>query len=1350
MHSLCFIVAMCLLSSIVSAQPLSKEITILQSNERSIVFEYKPEYTSHDTIVSSGHEYLLFDFVSSQVVQSKETIGSPDLRFRGFPIGIPSESGTTVQVIAADYEDIPNTLLSPVPSLRMRDEMIEAKDYMMDPDKYSHIGFVPGVVAALSPPSRSRTMLLATVKVFPVQFNPATRTLRKYSRIVVEVVYAPTRERRVYNEDDRPFADVLLNFEQAKSWKFENTQPLVKPGNAPSVLATGEWYRLTIVDEGIYKLDAQFFASAGISLALVDPRTLKIFGNGGMEVPESIAQPRTTDLLENAIHVEGESDGQFNQGDYVLFYGKSTRGWKYDPVSRSLRHYINHYSEANVYWLTFGGAPGKRMQSQASSTETPTLVPDRFQDGTFVEEEKVNLLSSGKDWYGFPLSQGNPTTYTSMLSGLVLNDIIRYRYLLVARSELSPTFTVKQSGQVIGTHTLGTVSYDSPFAYATASPYSNSSRGIPFETESSSSLPNATSLLAFSFSSPSVSGTGWIDWIEILYPRRFDAASNALKFRSPDTTGIVEYQLGQFTVQPFIFNITRADDVKRMTGATGAYRIRAAEVAGAVSEYYAAADGTFKRPVGIERIQNQNLHEFGTGADFIIITSQKFRAAANRLAEFREDLAHGNLRTAVLEVDHIYNEFAGGLPDVTAIRDFLKYAYDTWNPRPRYLLMLGQASYDYKEILGYRSSYVPTWQSVESRDDVGSYATDDFFVQFGGDNALWLIPGRISSRTNAEANLVVEKIQRYETTSAKENWKMRMLYIGDDSWTPEREDGTIHSEAAEQLSRYSTPDEFDKKKIYIAEYPTVQTPQGRRKPGAYQAIIDEINQGVLAVNFTGHGNPTVWTHESIFNVQTSIPQLVNGNKLSHFFAATCNFSQFDDPKRYTGSEILLNKPDGGAVGVVSATRKVFAGSNNYLHRNIFLQLFRRNPAGRFADPRVATALYAFKAYGGNSVNDQKFFFMGDPTTEIQYPKGYAAIDSVNGEPVDSINGAPRVNPIRLKALSKVVVKGTIRGAYNQPDTTLSGRVALAVNDASRTTTIPNFAPGIDWSYIASGGTIYRGENSILGGRFRAEFVVPKDISYADSTSLGRLVAYFSAGDHDGAGYTSKVNISGTNTSAPEDGIGPSIALFLDSRSFRAGDLVSEHPTLYVDMTDASGINTSASGLGHRIEIWLNESPQSQDITEFYSSKLDDYTQGTAQYQLKGLAQGRNSIRVRAWDTYNNSSSSATFFEVTSADQLRISDVYNYPNPFSSTTTFTFRHNQLVPLMVKIKIYTIAGRLIQSLEEISAGEPFTQVQWDGRDRDGDMLANGVYLYKVILRAPDGRFSSEALGKLAIVK
>ena len=1339
------------------AEEPAAQIKVLRSDEQSFVFEYTPIYSSPRTITEGGMDMMILDFPGSIPVHTDTTIGAPDLRYATFPLGFPTEAGNAVQVIAADYEDVTNVVIAPVPNYRVREEMEEVATYRVDPEKYSASAFLPARVAALSAVGSTRSMLLGSVQVFPLQYNPSTRTVRKYTRLVLEVVYGASKTNRVQNQDDLLFRDVLLNYNIARSWKF-GSQPSLARAAIPSLLASGEWYRITVAEDGVYALSVQYLASLGINTAAIDPRTIKIYGNGGTEVPENIAAARPADLVENAIYVEGETDGGFNASDYVLFFGKSARGWRYNPSAGVLNHYLNHYSEVNYYWLTFGGNPGRRMQEQASLPDNPTVIPMKFLDGIAIEEETVNLFSSGKDWYGQSYSPGGSRTYVNFLPGLVPSDIITYRYSLVARSENLPRFTVRDNGQTLGTHGLPEISYISDYVYATA---------VTAQVTGTSTLPNNTSQLNFSFSSSSVAGTGYNDWIEIQYPRRFEAVGNYLRFRSPDVTGVVEYRLEQLA-SPIILNVSQFDNVRRVTGVVGSYTFRAAETAGQMAEYCAAGSNAFKLPAGITRVDNQDLHGISSGYDFIILTTPEFRAPAERLRAYREQPAHGNLRTIVVDVNQIYNEFGGGIPDVAAVRDFLKYAYDTWTPRPLFVLMLGQGSFDYKGRLGGRSSYVPTWQSLESRHGTESYSTDDFFVKFDlfGSNNTSMVTGRIPSRTVAEAEAYIGRLVGYEENSARDPWKMRMLYIGDDGLTTEGDDGVLHSQDAEILAeafyaqgRKYTPEVFERKKIYIAEYPTVNTSQGRRKPGAYQAIIDEINRGVLIVNYAGHGNPTLLAHENIFNVQTSIPQLTNANKLSLFILATCNFSQFDDPARPTGSEILINRQGGGAIGVISATRKVFAGQNAYFHQQIFRRLFVIDAFGRVVVERPATTIFLFKASSSNSVNDQKYFYMGDPTMRLQYPSGYASIDSINEQRVDStmdttgtLIARPVSLPIEIKALARITVKGTIRDQNNLPDSSFQGSLLLTINDATRGATIANFPTGCTsncWTYTLTGGTIYRGDNSVRNGRFSATFVVPKDIAYADSSTRGRLVTYFTGASSDGAGYTGKIRVGGTETAAL-DTTAPTMNVYLDSRSFRSGDMVSEDPVLYVDLVDSNGINTSVSGIGHRIEAWVNNSPQSKDVTEFYSSKLDNYQEGTVQYPLTGLPLGRNVVRVRAWDTHNNAAAGEAVFEVASSQQLRISDVMNYPNPFAGGTSFTFKQNQLSSLTVVVKVYTLAGRLIQSLEAVTIGDPFIRIPWDGRDRDGDVLANGVYLYKVIVRTTDGRFSSEAIGKLSVVK
>jgi hypothetical protein len=1304
--------------------------------------EYHPRSVRLDTLVVGGNTYLRVTFDEALRRSPVTDAGYPDVPYRQIPVAFPTRTPAELRVIAADYQDLQGVTVAPVPRLKNRDGFLE-------PAEYSQLALaqtnrIPDVIADLVSPTQVRSVLMGGVRIWPVQYDPSAHSLRTYSRIVVEITFGAGQPEPVRASDVTLLGDGVANSGMMKSWQVSDAS-LRKTAATSSVLASGEWYRISVSAEGIYKIDAAYLAAAGISTSSLDPRTIRIYGDGGKELDENIAASRPVDLIENAIYVSGETDGTFDSGDYVLFYGCGTRGMTFNVSSNGLRHYINRYGDVNYYWLTFGGARGKRMAAQASLTVTPNSVVEQFRDGIFSEDEKVNLLSSGKDWLGQAITGPSGSfTYVNSLPGLVTDGTITYRYSLAAHDESLPIFTVKDNGVVLGTYYPGT---SSDYVYAT---------GGVWQSTGSSTLTNATSQLTFTFNSSSSASEAWIDYYEILFPRMLWGVNDYLRFRSVLAYGVTEYRLQQFTTSPMIFNVTDYANVQLITGVSGSYTFRDSTRTNGVNEYCAAGSGAWKTPGAIQKMSNQNLHGSTTGADFVIITSSEFRSAADRLKAFRSSTAGGGLSTVVVEVNEIYNEFGGGIPDITAIRDFLYYAYRNWTLPPTHVLFFGGASYDYKGILGSKSSFVPTWQSPESRHEVNSYATDDFFAAFSPGTSMlpFIASGRIASRTLAEANTVVDKLIRYENESVGDSWKTRMLFIGDDAWTSEGGevgDGPQHSVDAEILSGNAfSPNEFEKKKIYIAEYPTVYTAAGRRKPGAAQDIIDNINQGVLLLNYSGHGNPKVWAHESVFDVNTSIPPLVNANRLSVFFLATCNFSQFDDPKSYTGAILLLNKADGGAAGVISASRKVYASGNAALNQGTYQQMFSRDAYGRLEVRRPATALFLYKASGHNDENDRKFFFMGDPTMRLAYPRGFASIDSINGESVDSVGGSPRTTPIVIKALSHVTVTGTVRNFSDQPDTSFRGTLSLRVNDVSKTRTIVDFYPGFNWSYLSSGGTIYKGENSIANGKFRAAFIVPKDISYADTNGTGRVTAYLTHSEGDAAGFTGEIRISGADSTAATDTEGPTVRIALGNRTFRPGDVVTEHPTLIIDMHDTSGINTSTSGIGHRVEAWLNNSTQSIDLTDHYTSTLDDFRSGTVQMQLENLPAGRNTIRVRAWDSYNNSRTAETYFEVAASSQLSISDVFNYPNPFAGETMFTFRHNQLGALNVDVKIYTVAGRLIQTLHTISSGELLVTVPWDGRDRDGDRVANGIYLYKIVVRTMDGIYGSEALGKLAVAR
>ena len=356
--------------SALGAGSLPQDVTLVRSDARTVVLEYRPRFGRVDTVTVGNRTYLRLDFAESSQPDVRTAAGGPDVRFRAIPIAFPSATGNSARVVASDFEDFRGMGLLPVPQTAIGDGMLHASSYREDAEKYGRSGLLPASIAELETPQKVRSVTIGGLKLWPVQVDPSARLVRKYSRIVVEITLGGQITGGVDPRDVALLGPAVVNGNMLDAWKQTAPQAR-KTALTSSVLASGDWYRIAVTQEGIYKVDAQFLSTAGINVSALDPRTIKIYGNGGQEVPENLTLPRPADLTENAVYVEGESDGQFGAGDYLLFYARSPRGWAYDSTASTLRHYINHYSEANYYWLTFGGTRGKRMTDQPSLTDRP-------------------------------------------------------------------------------------------------------------------------------------------------------------------------------------------------------------------------------------------------------------------------------------------------------------------------------------------------------------------------------------------------------------------------------------------------------------------------------------------------------------------------------------------------------------------------------------------------------------------------------------------------------------------------------------------------------------------------------------------------------------------------------------------------------------------------------------------------------------------------------------------------------------------------------------------------------------------------------------------------------------------
>lgn len=1122
-----------------------------------------------------------------------------------------------------------------------------------------------------------------------------------------------------------------------------------------SVLQNGNWYKIGIQTDGIYKLSFSFLQNMGIDMATVSPQNIRIYGNGGEMLPELNSTARPDDLVENAVYIQGENDGVFNEEDYILFYGKGPNTWTYDSAScPKFEHKIHLYSDSAYYFLTTDMGPGKRIQTQASTASAPTHIVNSFDDYAFHENSSINFIKSGRAWFGeyfentssynFPFSFPN----IDATQNATVKTNLASRYLISGNA----TYAVSsQSGNT--TITIPSVSGSSYDNYAKIM-----SGCYSFIPSSSTLTVNVTKQTA--------DAIAWLDYIEVNVRRQLSMSGSQLIFRDAQSVGagnIAQYELtSNSTIQ--VWDISDKTDIKLQlitNPSTTIYQFILP--ADTLKQFVAFTGSSFHTPAACGTISNQDLHAL-TAKDFIIIAHPDFYQEALQLAAHHEN--RDTLSTLVVTPQQIYNEFSSGSQDISAIRDFVKMFYDraaNASEMPQYLLLFGDGSYDNKRQTGSNSNYIPTYQSDNSTIPTSSYVSDDFYGLLDDNEGLWnsdavdIGIGRFPVKTKAEAQAAVNKILNYTKTgipsetssnsctsqtsgSAFGNWRTTLCFVGDD------EDGGIHETQANQQATLvdTTYNDYNIDKIYLDAYKQEATPGGNRYPEVVEAINKRIEQGTLILNYTGHGGELGLAHERIIEV-SQINKWNNANKLFLLFTATCEFSRYDDPERTSAGEYAFLNTNGGAIALFSTVRLVFASPNFYLNLDFYKAAFERIN-GRM--PRLGD-LYEFikTQSGGNSVNSRNFTLLGDPALTLAYPQYTVATDSVNSMAVSPTSSDT------LNALSIVTISGHVQDNNGNLLTSYNGVLYPAVYDKPQNiTTLSNdgIAASPAFSFKLQKNILYKGKVSVNNGYFKFSFIVPKDIAYQYGT--GRVSYYAENGNEDAKGYYEKIIIGGSNDNAPADATGPEISLYLNDIKFVFGGSTNENPDLYAILKDDNGINTVGNGIGHDITAVLDANTEKSIVlNDYYQSDLNSYKSGTIRYPFEELIEGKHTLKLKVWDVYNNSSESYTEFIVAKSANLALSHVLNYPNPFSTRTQFYFEHNQACDqLEVLVQVFTVSGKLVKSISQFVHTEGFRSepIEWNGRDDFGDKIGKGVYLYRVKVKTSEGS-TAEKYEKLVIL-
>jgi hypothetical protein len=1115
-----------------------------------------------------------------------------------------------------------------------------------------------------------------------------------------------------------------------------------------SVLAKGDWIKIGVQTSGVYKLDANFLQKAGLNLSQINPQNIKIYGNGGAMLPQANDVPRTKDLIENNIFVEGETDGRFDNQDFILFYGQSPHQISYDSLSKSFRHQFNIYSDTTFYFLTVSDTKGLRIKDQNSVAATAEITT--FDDYVFHEIDTKNILAqapfagSGRLWMGEEFASNSEKIIPFNLSGFAPNSKLSITASVGASAFRRTQFLVKANGQNVGSIPLYAIGTDT---YADKANLNNQ-----FFTINSDNFTNATDLkIGLTFDRDTLkSGAGYLDFLGVQSVRNLKLYGNQTHFRSLESlkNNFSKFILNESNQSLKIWDISNPPQAQNQLYQLQNQKINFGIDTKKLKEFIVFDNVNFLNPISFQKIKNQNLRSAEV-PDLLIVASDILRKQANRLADFRRE--NDKLSVLVVSPQEIYHEFSSGKQDITAIRDFAKFLYERNPLKFKYLLLFGDASYDYKKRLNVVSSetqsiIIPTYESRESVNPIYSFSSDDYFGFMSNNEGHWsendnsnhtleVGIGRLPVKNIQEAEQVVNKLIHYGTNkNTLGDWRSRVAFVADNG------DGNIHQDDAENFSKIMSRQtaDYQSDKIYIDAFPLISLPDRQSIPQANQRINQAFQKGSLIVNYNGHGNETGWTDEKILTTG-DILGFTNYNTMPLMLTATCQFGRFDDPYQVSGAELSLLNSKGGAIALLTTTRPVYQYTN-YLLNEAFYKAVFKPINGKM--PRLGDVIIDTKNNSLKGVLNRNFSLLGDPSMRLNYPENEVVISKINGKEITKSD--------TLKALSKVVLQGEIRdlGGSNKVNT-FNGTAQITIFDKPKNLqTLGN--KGSKFAYQDYQNILFEGQVKVQSGGFTCTFVVPKDINY--QYGEGKIFVYAQTTDatSDASG-SSKVVVGGSNNQSIADNQAPKIDVYLNDENFRDGGETNDSPIFIAKLSDESGLNTATDGLGHEMLLTIDDTTK-VIVNQYFTSKLDDYRSGEIHYPLRNLKEGEHQLKLKVWDTHNNSSENSLRFRVVISRENLLTNVFCYPNPTSQITHFSFEHERVGDdLEISIEIYDNYGRTIKLINEnaYKITSPYDQILWNISE-DSSPIVTGNYFYRIFAKSLTTNYQATGTGRIASVK
>jgi len=1104
-----------------------------------------------------------------------------------------------------------------------------------------------------------------------------------------------------------------------------------------SVLANDRFVKIKIQNTGIYKLTFEDLIDMGIS-----PANVRIFGYGGNVLEQSFLLPKPDDLPEQAIWMEKGTDGVFNSGDYILFYGQGINKWTYNKSMAQFTHTINPYSKYGYYFVTSDAGIGKKIDSKTIelTANSSSIVVEEFVDFQVHEKDLVNIINSGKEFYGEEFKEKNSYSFPFTFPNIIQDNSTTVLLDVASTSTTACSFNLSLNGSQ---NTVLPVAAKGSDTYEVA-------KGAIGTFVFSPTKDDLTFNLLYTKNS-NASAVGYLNSIEVNARRQLKMAGSAMTFQNVDYLGSLSVY-NHFLVSDANPNVQIWD----ITDPTNIFSIKTSIVNAKLGflsannevKRYLAIDPTasfaFGKPEIVGEVTKQNLHSM-TGVDMVILSHPNFLQQAETLAKAHRE--KDNLVVEVITPEQVYNEFSSGTPDATAYRWVMKMLYDRASAsnntieKPKYLLLFGKGTFDNRKILSNSGdNLILTYQAENSLIITSSYVTDDYFTLLDDNdganvpaNLMDIAVGRFPVTTAQQATDVVTKTINYMNNPNVGFWKNQLLFLGDDG------DGSLHASQADVVAEnlIRNAPSFQVNKIYLDAYQQELNASGESYPAAKIRFQNLLRNGLFMLNYTGHGGPSGWTNENILSIN-EVRTLSNKN-LPLWVAPTCDFNLFDVKALSAGEEVVLN-PLGGGIGILSAARPVYSSQNFALNKLFCDNLFKKTN-GEFLP--IGDAIVAAKNKVGTEINKLSYIYLGDPAVKLNFPTKYTVTTS-------KINQNSELGNDTLKALSVATIEGFIADENGARVTNFNGSLHAVIYDKVQQIKSLNNQGDGSFEFSDRQNTLFSGSVNVIDGNFSFTFMLPKDIKYNYGTGRINYYANDNVNNYEAQGYFENFIVGGTNLNSIEDVKGPEVQLFLNSTSFLSGDEVNEAPLFIANIMDENGINTTGSGIGHDLILTVEDiakaTKESFIINEYFQSKANSYTEGSVKYKLPEMADGAYKLTFRVFDLLNNSAVNTIDFKVVKGLTPEIFHVYNYPNPVKTQTSIVVTHDRPETILnTTVEVFDISGRKIWSKSQLTA----ENIIWNLTADNGSKVKTGIYFYRVNIKTVNSDIYSKS-SKLIVVE